>query len=179
MPPGITNAAFARDQNRIPITQNGLASTDVQNLTGSGATVAVPIFSITGDVMVNTLYGTITSALGNCTAAYWRLNDGTTQTSITLSTGTSLTNATPNSLIVRRLPASSALSFNSAATGTIEDPPAGTSLFFTQFCVLQKTGGIATNIEFVYTTSDTPTTGTIQFFLGWIPLTSISSVAAL
>lgn len=39
--------------------------------------------------------------------------------------------------------------------------------------------GAATNIEFVYSTPDTPTSGQIQFFIRWLPLSIDASVKAL
>src|SRR5665213_2836387 len=95
-------SAFLHDANHTPITQLGLTTTDPQTLVGSGTTVDVPIFGITGSVFVNSLYGVITTALGNNTAAYWRLNDQSAQVSITLSTGTTLTSKTAGSTIVKK-----------------------------------------------------------------------------
>ncbi len=179
MPPGISNAAFARDQNRIPIMQNGLASTDTQTL-GSTGTVVVPIFGITGTVLVNAIYGVVTTVLGaNNTAAYWRLNDGTAQSDITLSTGTALSAAPVGSMIVKKGLAATALALVSSSQERVSEPTTLETMYFSPFVVQQKTGSVATNIEFVYTTTDNPTSGAIQFYLGWIPLTSTSSVAAL
>jgi len=180
MPPGITNASFAVSQNRTPITQNGLASTDIQTLTGNNATPVVPIFGITGTVLVNALYGVVTTVLGaNNTAAYWRLNDGTAQSSITASSGTTLSAASVGSMIVKKDLASAALSLISASQERVSEPTTLETLYFSPFIVQQKTAGVATNIEFVYSTTDTPTSGVIQFYLGWIPLTSTSNVTAL
>lgn len=179
MPPGITNGAFAVTQNRTPIVQNGLASTDSQVFTGNNTTTAVPIFSITGTVLVNVLYGVVTTALQNHTAAYWRLNDATNQSDISLATGTTLTNAVVGSTIIRRPLASTALTFINASQERVQDPPAASANSFTPFILLQKTGGVTTNVEYVYTTTDTPTTGAMTFYMGWIPLTSTSSVLAL
>jgi|SRR5665213_2124451 len=180
MPPGIANAAFARDQNRIPIMQNGLASTDTQTLVGNNTTVTVPIFGITGTVLVNALYGVVTTVLGaNNTAAYFRLNDAAAQSSITASSGTALSAAAVGSMLVKKDLASAALTLLTSAQERVSEPTTLETLYFSPFLVQQKTAGVATNIEFVYTTTDTPTSGVIQFYLGWIPLTSTSSVASL
>lgn len=180
MPPGITNGSFAVTQNRTPVTQNGLASTDIQTLTGNNTTVAVPIFGITGTVLVNALYGVVTTALGvNNTAAYFRLNDGAAQSNITLNTGTTISAAPVGSTLIKKDLATAALTLLNASQERVSEPTTLETFYFSPFTVQQKTGAIATNIEFVYTTTDTPTSGTIQFFLGWIPLTSTSSVAAL
>lgn len=180
MPPGISNAAFARDQNRVPIAQNGLASTDSQTLVGNGATVAVPIFGITGSVLVNALYGVVTTALGvNVATTYWRLNDSSAQSNITNSTGTDISAAPIGSLIVKKGLAATALALLSSSQERVSEPTTLETMYFSPFVAVQKTANVATNIEFVYTTSDTPTTGAITFYLGWIPLTSTSSVLAL
>lgn len=180
MPPGIANAAFARDQNRVPITQNGLASTDVQILVGNNTTVAVPIFGITGTVLVNAIYGVVTTVLGaNNTAAYWRLNDSSAQSNITLNTGTAISAAPVGSILIKKDLATAALTLLSASQERVSEPTTLETFYFSPFVVQQKTGAVTTNIEFVYSTTDTPTSGAITFYLGWIPLTSTSSVASL
>lgn len=180
MPPGISNGAFAVTQNRTPITQNGLASSDAQVLVGNNTTTAVPIFSITGSVLVNALYGVVTMALGvNNTAAYFRLNDGSAQSNITLNTGTTLSAAPVGSLLVKKDLATAALILLSSSQERVSEPTTLETFYFSPLVVQQKTGAVATNIEFVYTTTDTPTSGAITFYLGWIPLTSTSSVVAL
>lgn len=175
---GITSAAFARDQNRVPITQTGLSTTDAQTLTASGATADVPLFTISGSILVNALYGVVTTDLGNCTAAYWRLNDGSNTPAITLATGTALTNAAAGSTIVKKALAATALTLLNNSASVVSEPAAAEGNYFSPFVVQSITGG-TTNLEFVYTTSDAPTTGAITFYLGWIPLTADSSVTAL
>lgn len=170
---------FGRDDNYVPITQNGLLTLDKQILVGSGGTVTLPIFSLTGTVLVNALFGVVTTALGNNTAAYWRLNDGSAQSNITLNTGTTLTNATVGSTIVKKGLATAALVLLEASQERISEPTVSETSYFSPFVAQQTTGGIATNVEFVYTTSDTPTTGAITFSLGWVPLTPGSRILAL
>ncbi len=172
--------AFGRDDNYVPITQNGLLTTDTQTLTANGATANVPIFSITGTVLINALYGVVTTVLGaNNTAAYWRLNDGTNQSSITVSTGTTLSAAPVGSTIVKKDVAANALVLLSSSQERVSEPTTLETLYFSPFVAVQKTAGVATNIEFVYTTSDTPTSGVITFYCGWVPLSSGARVAPL
>lgn len=170
---------FGRDDNYVPITQNGLLTTDVQILVGSGATIAVPIFSVTGSVLVNSLFAVVTTVLGNNTAASWRLNDGSAQSDITLGTGTSLTAAPVGSIIVKKGLATAALTLISSSQERVSEPTAVETSYFSPFVAVQKTGGIATNVEFVYTTSDTPTTGALTFYIGWVPLTSGSRITSI
>lgn len=175
-----TNAGFQHDANHQPITQLGLLSSDSQVLSGSNTTVTTPIFSVTGSVQINALYGVVTTTLGtNNTAAYWRLNDQTAQVNITLNTGTTISAAAVGSVIGKLGLAAAALTLINASAGRVNEPTTLETMVFSPFIVVQKVGGIATNIEFLYTTTDTPTTGAITFYVGWVPLTSGSSIAAL
>jgi len=176
----LVTAAFSRDANRIPITQIGLLTTDSQTLVGNNATTAVPLFTVTGSVMVNSLFGVVTTAIGvNNTAAYFRLNDGTAQSDITLSTGTALSAAPAGSIIVKKGLAATAVALVSASQERVSEPTTLETSYFSPFVLVQKTAGVATNVEFVYTTTDTPTTGAITFYLGWIPLSADGSVTSL
>lgn len=129
--------------------------------------------------MVNSLFGVVTTVLGNNTAAYWRLNDASAQSNITLNTGTSLTGAVAGAVIVKKGLAAAALTLLNADQERVSEPTTLETMYFSPFVAVQKTGGVATNVEFVYTTSDTPTTGAITFYLGWIPLSSDGSVASI
>src|SRR3990167_7222633 len=60
-------------------------------LVGNNETVVVPIFTLTGSVMLTRLCGVVTTDLGaNHTAASWRLNDQTSQVYLTAVGGTTL-----------------------------------------------------------------------------------------
>jgi len=168
------SGAFRRDENFVPITVNGLTACKSITLSASNTTAAVPLFTVTGDVQVLSLYGVVTTALGsNITAAYWRANDQTAQAAISLATGTTLSSFTAGSLLTRRSLVSVALVGTNANAGAVVDPVAATAPgLFMPFAVVQKTGGITTDIEFVYTTTNTPTSGAIEFFIGWVPLSA-------
>lgn len=174
-------AAFLHDADHTPITQLGLVTQDSQTLVGNNTSgIAVPIFTITGTVLVNALYGVVTTALGaNNTAAYWRLNDGTVQSNITVNTGTTLSAATAGSTIVKNGLAAAALTLISASQERVSEPTTLETLYFSPFVAQQKTGGVATNIEFVYSTTDTPTSGAVTFFAGWVPLSAGANLVAL
>lgn len=172
--------ALLIDDNMKPVQwASGLTSTDAQVLTGNGTTVNVPIFGVTGQVTVLALWGVVTKVLGNNTAAYWRLNDQSAQTNITLNTGTSLTSAAVGATLAKKGLATAALTLLSAAAGDISEPTTLETPYFSPFVAVQKTGGITTNIEFVYTTSDTPTSGAITFYAVWYPLSQGSELLAL
>lgn len=171
---------FGRDNNGVPIQWLGLTVSDSQTLTGNNTTVATPIFGVTGSVLITALYGVVTTTLGaNNTAAYWRLNDQSAQVNITLSTGTTLSAKTAGSTIVKKGLAAAALTVLDAAAGVVSEPTTLETEYFSPFTLVQKTGGVATNIEFVYTTTDTPTTGAITFYAKYIPLGVGSKLTAL
>jgi hypothetical protein len=150
-------------------------------LTGNNTTVATPLFRVTGSVKVIALYGVVTTALGsNVTACYWRLNDQTAQVNISLNTGFTLSSAAIGSTIVRHSIATVALTGSTNGTGKVFDPVAATAPdTFMPFIAVQKTGAVQTDIEFVYTTTNTPTSGAITFYAMYAPLTASSTLVAV
>lgn len=162
------------DANHKPVQGDGVVSRKSLTLSGSNTTVASPIFRLTGSVEVRGLYGVVTTALGaNNTAAYWRLNDQTAQPAISLATGTTISAAPAGSVIARLSLVSVALSLKSSAAGGVLDPVAATVPGELMPVILvQKTAGVQTDIEFVYSTTDTPTSGVIQFFVRWLPISA-------
>lgn len=175
------NGEFPRDANHVPITMPGLITKKVLATTANNTTSANPIFRVFGEVMVVQLYGIVTATLGSAhTVAFWRLNDQTAQPAISLATGTTVSSAAVGSILNRRSIASVALAFSNASAGVVQDPVAATApAVFMPFNVVQKVGGIATNIEYVYSTTNAPTTGEITFYCGWIPLTEDSYIEAI
>lgn len=173
------NASYSRDNNRIPVTTGGITSQDTQTLVGSNATIVVPIFGITGSIQVTALWGIITTTLGaNHTAAYWRLNDQTSQVSITASSGTTLSAKTAGSAIVKKGLVAAALVLLDNTNGVVSEPTTLETEYFSPFVFVKKTAA-ATNIEYVYTTTDTPTSGVIQFFVKWLPVSLDANVSSL
>ena len=152
-----------------------------QTLTGSNTTVATPLFRVTGSVRVTELYAVVTTVLGsNNTAAHWRTNDQTAQVAISLATGTTLSSLPAGSMLTRHSLVSVALKADSSAAAKVIDPVAATApAIHMPFEVVQKTGGVQTDIEFVYTTTNTPTSGVIQHFVEWQPLSEGSTLVAV
>lgn len=161
---------------------NGGATTLISNsqtLSGSNTTVATPIFRLTGTVEVLRLWGVITTTLGsNHTAAYWRLNDQSAQANITLNTGTTLSAKVAGSSIVKKGLVAAALTLLDNATGVVSEPTALETFFYTPFQIVKKTAA-QTDIEYVYTTTNTPTTGVIQHFVEYIPRSADGALAAV
>ncbi len=173
------SASYWRDANRVPITTDGVITKDTQTLIGNNtAGIAVPLFTITGSIEVRGLWGIVTTALGaNNTASYFRLNDQTAQSNITVNTGTTLSSAPAGSIIVKKDVASAALTLLSASQERVSEPTTLETKYFSPFVVVAKPGA-ETDIEFIYSTTDTPTSGVIDFFLRWLPLSSDATVTA-
>lgn len=179
MPPAplISTGTQPRDDNDSPISGPGVFLSNSKTLIGNNTTVAIPVFHVTGSVQVLGLWANITTTLGaNNTAAYWRLNDQTNQSDITLSTGTTLSAAPAGSIIVKKGLAAAALTLLSASQERISEPTTLETSYFSPFVAVQKTGGVTTDIEFVYSTTDTPTSGVINFSIQYLPLGSGSKI---
>ncbi len=148
-------------------------------LSANNTTAHVPIFTITGSVEIRGLYGVVTTTLGaNHTAAYWRLNDGTAQSNITVNTGTTLSAAAAGSLLVKKDVASAALTLLTSAQERVSEPTTLETFYFSPFVAVAKAGA-TTNIEYTYTTTDAPTTGAIDFWVRWLPLSADANITAL
>lgn len=167
----VAQGAVLRDDNDNPIQGTGITISNSKTLVGNNtAGIAVPIFTVTGSVQVLALWGNITTTLGaNNTAAYWRLNDATNQSSITASSGTALSAAAAGSIIVKKDLASAALTLLSNSQERISEPTTLETFYFSPFVAVAK-AAVTTNIEFLYSTTDTPTVGVINFYVQYIPL---------
>lgn len=173
------NGSLLIDANWNPIQVGGVVTKNSKTLTANNTTGTVPVFSIAGSVNVTALYGVVTTDLGaNNTAAYWRLNDQTAQVNITLNTGTTISAVKAGSVIVKKGLAAAALTLLDNAAGRVSEPTTLEAPYFSPFVVLKKTAA-ETDIEFLYTTTDAPTSGVIQFFCVWMPISADANVTAL
>jgi hypothetical protein len=171
--------SFSRDGNFVPDVTRGCVTTTKKTLTGNNTTVAVPLFTIAGSVEILGLWGVVTTVLGaNNTAAYFRGNDATNTPAITVATGTTLSAAGVGAIIAKKGLAAAALTLINSDQFRISEPTTLETTFFSPF---EMTGlnGVTSNIEFVYTTTDAPTSGAIQFFVRWVPLSEGANVTAL
>lgn len=142
----------------------------------NNTTVNPPIFTIVGAVEVIRLWGVVTTALGsNQTAAYWRLNDQTAQVNITLNTGTAVSSAAAGSVLAKAGLATAALVLINNSAGRVNEPTTLETTYFSPFTAEKKTAA-TTQIEYVYSTTQTPTTGAIQFFCEWRPISADGAV---
>jgi hypothetical protein len=178
--PMAITASFSRDANRVPITTDGLVSTDSQVLVGNNATVVVPIFGFTGIIEVRGLWAVVTTTLGvNHTAAAFRINDQSAQIYLTAVGGIDISGATVGSLIEKIGLAASTLTLKSAASIFSSEPTAAETHNFSPVIIGAKSGLTTGTIEYRYATTDTPTTGAMQFFIRWLPLSSDAGVTSL
>ena len=174
-------ASYGRDANFIPITRYGFQSQKSQTLSGSNTTVNTALFSVTGTINIRALYGEVTTVLGaNNTAAYYQIDDQTATPDITLASGTTLSAAAVGSIIARTSVAGVAVTLANSSAGRVTDPVAATAPdVFMPFFVTQKTGSILTTINFVYTTTETPTSGVIRHNVKWEPVSNDGNLTVL
>lgn len=173
------SGSFYRDANRVPITTDGVITTDSQALTVNNTTGSLSLFTITGTIEVRGLWGEVTTVLSNnVTAAYWRINDGSNTPAVTVSTGTTLSSAAVGSIITKAGLASAALTFINASQSRVTEPTTLETTYFSPFIVTTLPGS-TTNLEFRYTTTNAPSTGQINFFLRWLPISGSPTVTPL
>lgn len=174
------NSSFSRDNNRVAITTDGIIlASNSQILTGNNTTVTLPVFTITGTVEIRGIWGVVTTTLGaNHTAAYWRLNDQSAQVNITLNTGTTLSAVAAGSTIVKKGLAAAALVLLDNAAGRVSEPTTLETVYFSPFVAMKKTGAL-TQIEYLYSTTDAPTSGAITFYVRFLPVSADGTIAAV
>ncbi len=166
-----------RDANHNAIQVGGVVSRKSQTLSGNNTTVNTPIFRITGTVQVVALYGVVTTVIGaNHTGGLYRLNDQTAQVAIT-ATGATLSGLAVGTTVVKKGLAAAALTLLDNAAGRVSEPTTLETFYFSPFVVIKKTGA-NTDIEYQYATTDTPTSGVIQHFLVWLPVSADAKVTA-
>lgn len=169
--------SFPRDANYVPYTTYGALTTKSITLAGNNATVVTPIFTITGVVELRYLWGIITTDLGaNHTAAAFRLNDQTAQVDITLATGSTLSGFKAGSAFYKKGLVGTAVTVINNSAGRANESTANLDDF--SRVVLTKKTGALTQIEYVYATTDTPTSGAMQLFAGWLPLSADGNLVA-
>ena len=168
------------DSGGAAVTPNTVTTT--HTLVGNNAAgIQVPLFSVTGSVEVFRLYYIVTTVFGsNHTAAYFQINDQTATPDISLASGVTVSSAAVGSFVSRHSLVSVALIVKDAVAGGVKDPVAATAPgMFMPFVVTQKTGGIATNIEYVYSTTNTPTTGAFKCYIQYRPLSDDGAITAI
>lgn len=150
-----------------------------QTLSANNTTASTAIFGLTGSVEVTRLWAVVTTVIGaNHTAAFYRLNDQTAQPAITLAAGVTLSALLADTVIAKFGLAGAALTLITNAAGRVNEPTTLETMVFSPFTLLKKTAA-ATNIEYTYTTTDTPTSGVLQHFVEWRPISANGALVAL
>jgi hypothetical protein len=168
------NASFSRDNDRVPITTDGITISTTQTLTGTG-TVITPLFHIIGTVEIRALYGVVTTVIGaNHTAGLYRLNDQTAQVGITAS-GITLSALAVGTTFTKHGLAAAALTLLDNAAGRVSEPTTLETTYFSPFVAMKKTAA-TTDIEYSFATTDNPTTGAIQHFVRFLPLSADGTI---
>lgn len=154
--------------------------TNSKTLTGSNATVAVPLFRFTGPALIKKLYGVVTTNLGaNHTAGYFRMNDQSAQVAITTSiVGATLSGFVAGGIIMKTGLAAAVAGVKNGNAGGIVEPTTLETLLASEFMLTAKNGA-NTDLEYVYTTTDTPTSGVIQFAVEYQLIGTATTITAL
>lgn len=119
----------------------------------------------------------VTTVIGaNHTAGIYRLNDQTAQVAITAS-GATLSGLAAGTTILKKGLAAAALTLLDNAAGRVSEPTTLETFVFSPFVVMKKTAA-NTDIEYGYATTDTPTSGALQHFLVWLPISQDAAVVA-
>jgi len=140
--------------------------------TGDNTTVATDLWHVTGVVMVGMLWGICTTDFGTAhTNAHFRVNDQTASDQIiTKATTLDLSSISEGAAILKTGLITAVATYKTADAAAFYEPTTLQTDIFTPFVVTQKTGGIQTDIEYVYTTTDTPTSGAMLFVAKYMPL---------
>lgn len=154
-----------------------ITSTKSVTCNANNTTASFVCFTVTGTIRVKQIYGVVTTVLSAAhTAAHLRLNDQTITVDITLATGVDLSNAPVGSCTQRVGKATTALTDGKNSTGLVIDANVAGTDVMTEFYVTKKTGA-TTTIDYRYTTTDAPSSGVIQWFLIWEPISADAAVA--
>lgn len=139
-------------------------------LTGDNETAVAPVFNIVGSVYIKRIFGVVASTIGaNHTAGRLRLNDQTAQVALTNASGPTLSGLAVGTVIAKDGVASAALTLDDNAAGAISEPASAGQELFSPIRIVQKDGA-STQIEYLYATTDSPTSGAIDWFAEWRPL---------
>lgn len=164
--------SFWRDANFVPITGHGLVATKTITFTGDDATVATPIFNITGAIELLKIWGVVLVAFGaSHTDAHLRINDqSNTDQVLSKTTTLDLGSISIGASIIKNGLAAAVLKYVTSDVGSLLEPAVADEKSFSPAIIQQITAGVQTDIEYVYTTAGAETTGSMQFFAGWLPL---------
>lgn len=167
------------DDNDKPVNTGGIVVTNSITFTGNNNTFNIPIFHITGAVIVTGLWGVVTTVLGaNHTAAAYRLNDQTSQIYITAIGGVDISALATGTVIIKKGVVATAITKLDNVAGVVSEAAALETPYLTPVVLVKKTGAV-TDIEYHYATTDTPTSGAMQHFVTWYPISADGKVTPI
>ena len=156
----------------------GITVTSTHAMVGNNTTVHLPVFQVTGTVRLIQVYGIVTVALGaNHTASNFSFTDLSNTNALSANATTPASAAPPGTLIGVLGPSATATAVVSSSQARAGSPSANLELFQEYGAVANAT--TATYIGYSYATTDTPTTGTIEFFCVYQPLSIGAAVVAV
>ncbi len=145
------------------------AAADI-TLSASNTTASVDVFTLTGSVLIHAIWAEVTTLIGaNHTAGFIRLDDGSAQVVITAASGVTISAFEAGSLMVKEGLAATALTGLQADQIRLSEPAAAGDPAL-QACIVTADAAATSNIEYRYSTTDTPTTGVLRWHAIWEPL---------
>ena len=161
--------------NVVPPFTNEIISTNSKTFASTG-TQNISIWRILGTIEVRGIWGVVTTVIGvNHTAASFRLNDQTAQIYITAIGGVALSGLAAGTVIVKTGLAAAAITKMDNVAGAITEPTTLETMVHSPFLFTKKTAA-NTDIEYHFATTDNPTTGVMQFFLRYVPISADAAV---
>ena len=149
-----------------------------KNLTldsGGAATFTDDLFTITGVIQINHIYGCVITAISaNVTVAYLDLFPGPIE--ITDNGGTAISLIKAGSLLTKEEIATAAIAVYDSNSAYVSEVSTNFNKSFKPFIVAKEDGAV-TNIRFVYDTLG-GATGRIHWHLEWRPLSDEASAVA-
>lgn len=144
--------------------------------TGAVTTV-VPLFTLTGAVMVTRIWGVVTTDIAaNHTAASWSLVETAGATIyLTAVGGTTLSSIKAGSVILKDGLVAAALTKIDNVAGAIKEPTTLQTMIFSPIVLVKKTA-VVTTISYNYTSTGTPTTGAMRFYISYYPLSTDGAI---
>ena len=144
--------------------------------TGAVTTV-VPLFTLTGAVMVTRIWGVVTTDIANNhTAASFSLVETAGATIYLTSVGgTALSSLKAGSVILKDGLVAAALTKIDNVAGAIKEPTTLQTMSFSPIILVKKTA-VVTTISYNYTSTGVPTTGAMRFYVSYYPLSTDGAI---
>lgn len=144
------------------------AAADI-TLDANNTTASVDVFTLVGSVLIHALWAEVTTTIGsNHTSGFLRLDDGSAQVGVTAS-GVTLSDFEAGSLVLKEGLAATALTGLRADQIRLSEGAAAGDPALQAFTVTADAAATS-NIEYRYSTTNTPTTGVLRWHAIWEPL---------